>query len=247
MTKRTIILSAIAGLCGMAATTQAAVFANFEAGTLNGFGNLTYSSGVTAGAFASPTAGEVITPVVAGTGSSALQTRVLHFTGSGFNGGYNSGNGVAIGYDFASNGQTAAFFANNQIEFDWSVPSSTTAAGYSQLYQFLLNGGSGGGFQQFGGSSATANAYATSTGTLNQNPGYTGQVNHVVIDYTAYKAQFTSTTPGYLQFGIATNNGGGAPADFYFDNFQLTSTPEPTSLALAAVGGAGLLARRRRV
>ena len=224
----------------LATTSFAASVQDFEGvstGT-GGFGTFTYAGGVQS-TFASPTIGEVIT------GTSGLTSKVLHFTGAGFNGGYDSGTGIDLGYSFASAAQKADFLANTRIEFDWSVPTSTAAAGYSQLYQFTLSSDAGGGFKQFGGSSNTASAFATSTGTLNQNPPYSGQVNHVVIDYTGFRAALTGT-PSYLQLAIATNNGGGAPADFYFDNFQLTSVPEPTSLGLAGLAAGGLVARRRR-
>ena len=47
---------------------------------------------------------------------------------------------------------------------------------------------------------------------------------------------------------LALNNGGGNPtnpSDFYFDNFQLSSIPEPASFGILGMAGAGLLIRRR--
>ena len=225
---------------GVSAAQAATVFGNFEDGATDGFGNLT-NSGVTKNTFASPTSAAVITPTTGGN-----TTKVLDLTAAGYNGG--QGSGTDLGYDFAANGLTAAFQANTMIEFDWQVAPSATTTGYSQLYQFVLNG-PGAGYTGFGGASNSTSANATATGTVNQNPPYSGQVNHIVIDYSKFKAALTGT--GYIQFGITTNNGGGAPADFYFDNFQLTgapAVPEPATLGVVAASlvGVGGLRRRRR-
>lgn len=52
-----------------------------------------------------------------------------------------------------------------------------------------------------------------------------------------------------FRLGLSDNRGGGTTTmGHYFDNFALSGSPipEPTSLGLLAVAGAGLLARRRR-
>lgn len=48
--------------------------------------------------------------------------------------------------------------------------------------------------------------------------------------------------PAFSGVGLRLNNDGGG----HYDNFLLTSTPEPGSLVLLAVGGLALMTRRRR-
>jgi hypothetical protein len=210
------------------------VFGNFEDGMFDGFGYLSNSMGVQPfPASPGPTA-SIITP-----GSGGDLTHVLDLSGTGFNQGQSGG--AALGYDFKANGLATEFMNDDQLSFDWEVAPSSTSSGYSQLYNIVLNA-PGGGFKTVAGSSNPSPNLGT--GTVNQNPGYTGQVNHVVINYDSYKALITAN-PSYLQLGIQTNVGGGAPPDIYFDNFTLTAIPEPASLSLLGIAGAALLGRRR--
>ena len=134
--------------------------------------------------------------------------------------------------------------ANNQIEFDWEPVPNGGSSGFSQLYNVILNS-QGGGFTNVDG-------YSTGNANMNQFyfTGYNGNLHHIVVDYTNYKNTIlASANPdggSYLQFGIQPNAGGGAPADMYFDNFQLSLTPEPGGFALVGVGVIGALRRRRR-
>lgn len=219
------------GVCGGSA--QAAVsFGDFENGSTSGFGNLTSSTGVQP--FAAPATGQVITPT-----AGSLTTKVLDLTGSGYNGGQSGG--ADLGYDFVANGHLTDFMNNDVLSFDWEAPPGSTA-GFTQIYQVVLNA-PGAGYQGVDGYGQTSNP------DLNQYSysGYNGITHHYTFNYDAYKAQI-SANPGYLQLGIVTNNGQGAPADIYFDNFQLSAaaTPEPASLGLLGAVGLGLMGRRRR-
>jgi hypothetical protein len=233
MVRRNVLMAA-AIIAGLAGSARAVVMANFEDNTVDGFGNLTNSTGVQP--FASPTAGAVVTP---GSGPMA-GAKVLEVTGNAsFNFGYSQS--AAIGFDFLGAGLRSAFLTNNKIEFDWEGVPNGGSGGFLQLYNIILNS-QGGGF---------TNVAGQSMGTPETNQfyftGYTGALHHVSIDYTNYKnTVLASANPdggGWLQFAIQPNAGGGAPADIYFDNFQLT--PEPASLGVMAVGAVGMLRRRR--
>ena len=242
---RRMAIAAVAGAVVLAAAGGSAVasvvFGDFETGTVGVFGSLT-NPGV--GPWTPPVNGAVIT---APASSGALTgSKVLELTGSAsFNFGQSSG--AALGYDFLGGGMRSAFLANNQIEFDWLPVPNGSSAGFSQLYNVILNS-QGGGF-------ATVDGYGGGNANMNQFyfTGYTGNVHHIVVNYDAYKSTIlASANPdagGWLQFGVQPNAGGGAPADMYFDNFTLSTaapTPEPASIGLLGIAGLGLLARRRR-
>jgi hypothetical protein len=222
------------------------VFGNFEDGGLDGFGYLSSSSGVQPFPASPGPVATVENPPAAPAGvtpdATADTTKVLDINGAGYNAGQSGGND--IGYDFAANGLASQFLANDVLTFNWEVPPSTAANGYSQIYNIVLNA-PGAGYKTVGGSSGSTSPLATVTGTVNQYPGYSGQLNTVSINYDAYKALITAN-PGYIQFGITTNNGPAAPADIYFDNFTLSAAPEPASLGLLAIGGLAMLRNRRR-
>jgi len=219
----------------VASVAQASItFANFEDGATDGFGTFT-NSGVTANTFTSPTTGTNIVPV---TGSDT--THVLDLYAAGFNGGLSSG--ASLGYDFNSNGLATQFMANDVITFQWEVAPGNEATGYSQLYNIILNA-PGPGYTTVGGSSGATSPLATVTGPVNQYPGFTGQINTVSINYDAFKAAMTGT--GYIQLGFQTNDAN-PPTDFYFDNFTLSTVPEPASFSILGLAAAGLMGRRHR-
>jgi hypothetical protein len=227
---------ALGSICWCSNAGAQTTIANFEDNTFDGFGTGT-NSGVTPGVFSAPTS------AVIDTGPATDPTNVLDLTASGFNGGLSSG--ADLGYDFVQSGTIAALEANDVLTFDWIVPVSSTNTGFSQLYNIILNGANA-GFHAVGGSSnATDVTLATVTGTVNQNPGYSGQINQVSINYDGWKAAM-GANPGYAQIEFQTNNGGGAPADILFDNFTLSQVPEPASLGIVSFAALGLLRRHRQ-
>jgi hypothetical protein len=237
----TLFVALAANVLGLASFASAAVsFGNFEDNTTDGFGTLTNSSGVSANTFASPTVGTVITP-----SSGTDLTKVLDLTANGFNGGLSSG--ADLGFDFVANGLTSQFLANDIITFQWEVAPGTESSGFAQFFNIILNA-PGGGFTTVGGSGGSTSPLAVTTGTVQQFPGFSGQLNTVSINYDGYKAAIlaNTSTPGFIQFAIQTNNSN-PPSDFYFDNFQLSANvPEPTSCGLLGLAGMAILRRRRR-
>jgi hypothetical protein len=146
--------------------------------------------------------------------------------------GYTQGD---LCFDFVANGDLAQFMANDILSFTFTAPTSSTGTGYYQIYSLVLNA-PGWGFNSLG-----------STPTLNQYPPYSEQNNVVSVNYDAVKTAILADTsnPGYIQLILTTNQGGGAPQDFDFDDFQLSQVPEPASFSILGLAAAGLLGRRR--
>ena len=168
--RKFLVFLAVAAVAFAASGPARAVitFGDFEDNTTQGFGALT-NSGVQP--WSAPVAGAVITP---GSGPMA-GTKVLELTGTPtFNFGQASGG--ALGYDFLAHSLRPAFFANNNLEFDWEGVPNGGSAGFAQLFNIILNS-QGGGFVNVGGSNS---------GTPNTNQfyftGYNGNKLHVVVD-----------------------------------------------------------------
>jgi hypothetical protein len=155
-------------------------------------------------------------------------------------------------------GGRQAFLDNNLLSFTFSVPSAAEAggvtAGYSQIANIAINA-TGYGFKDQGWANATA------TGdTGNNQSGMPNfyfwssagrQSQRVTLDYSSALSDptFTATAEsGWIQLIFASNTGGGAPDYFFINDVVLSSSvvPEPSSLALLAIGaGAVFLGRRR--
>ncbi len=210
------------------------VFGNFE-GTSDGFGAWTGSSIVP---FAGATDGSTYSYSTVG---ATLGTYALDVNNGG---GYKQD----VAFDFKGNGDLAAFLANDVLSFDVTAPSAAaenTTSGYWQPYDVIINA-QGWGFNTIAPSTPLANQYYYA--------GFNGNTFTVSVNYDAVKAAIGSN-PGWLQMIIATNDGGGTsaggsgsyqPQDFLFDNFQLSSVPEPTSVGVVGVGVLAAVSRRRR-
>jgi PEP-CTERM motif len=169
----------------------------------------------------------------------------LQITGAGYNGA-----DLQLGFSPA---QIAAFNANTILSFTFAVPASTSTSGYSQIYSMSLNA-PGYGYNNIPWASTTSvdldGTDNNSSGEPNYYWGPAGSERSETISFN-YSSILPSIIAGgesYLQLRFTPNNGGGAPNYWYMNNVVLTSpVPEPTTLALAGLGGlASLVALRRK-
>lgn len=221
-----VCIGAVAAFAVLGAASAARAdyqLASFEDSAPDGFGTWDSTNNVVV-PFTSDTTGTVYSYGSYGATDGSVALDVNH-----------SGFAQDLAYDFVANGNVAQFMNNDVLSFDLtSPPAGTSTAGYWQIYDVDFNA-QGAGFH----GQATTPVYNQYYYT-----GFAGQTTTISINYDAYKATIAAN-PGWLDMIIAVNAGGGAPADFYFDNFKLSSVPEPGSIGLMAVGALGLLSRRR--
>jgi len=210
--------TAAAVLLPCSAVLADVVINDFENGSVGGFGWLTGDSrGIQPW---SPDNGPANGAVITASSGPLAGSKVLELTGTpAFNFGQSGAAPLGLDIDRPS------FFANDQLEFDWYPVPNGGDAGYSQLYNIVINSEAG-GFNAAGG-------YGAGDANANQFyfTGYTGNLHHVVVNYTGIKSNIQSqsgtlsTGGGWLQLAIQPNSGGGAPADMYFDNFKWSVVP----------------------
>jgi PEP-CTERM motif len=219
-----IVLAALISLGAASAARANFVLGSFEGNSADGFGTWNGSAVVP---FASDTTGSAYSYSSYGATDGSVALDVTNPAS------YEQD----LAYDFGVNGDIAQFMSNDVLSFTATAPAAGAAtAGYWQVYQVFLNG-QGGSFSNVASSTPVVNQYYYS--------GFGGATFNISINYDAYKATLASN-PSYLQMIIATNTGGGAPGDLYFDNFQLSQVPEPASFSILGLAAAGLLSRRRR-
>lgn len=148
--------------------------------------------------------------------------------------------------------QIAAFNANSYITFTFSVPGGTYTGGYSQIYDLVLNApGYGYNNQSWANSQTSGNNANTTVGgdpNFYFNDGANSlQTQEVTLDYASVLSSIEAGGESYLQLTLVGNLGSGAPANMYFNNvvlstspFGVDAAPEPSTYAL--VGGALALA-----
>jgi hypothetical protein len=140
--------------------------------------------------------------------------------------GYNHVLAISLEY---TPGDMAAFLTNQILSFTFSVPAGTYTGGYSQVYALAINA-SGYGFNNINLADTTA------TGDTNNNQsgqpnfyfadGTNGlQTETVSFNYSSILPSITATpSSGYIELVFTSNNGGGAPANYFLNNVELSST-----------------------
>ncbi|MGN6370125.1 MAG: PEP-CTERM sorting domain-containing protein [Phycisphaerae bacterium] len=209
-------IACVAGLAAASALRADVLLGSFETGD-DGFSGFSASGPVP---FASATNGTYAFVTEGATDGS----KALAVTSSGF--------AQNLAYDFVAAGKVGDFQANDVLSFDVTFPAAPS--GFQELYQVVLN---------FPGNFANA--------TPNPVPGthVEGTTNspttvHVSFNYDSFKASVGSN-PQYFQLVIANNNDGTARTTAEFDNFRLSSVPEPASLGVLGAGALLMLRRRR--
>jgi hypothetical protein len=168
--------------------------------------------------------------VVAGIGVSGTSGwETVNTAASGAN-GYS---GVGAQYqDGTASGNTSLNKSDYTLSFD------ARATGGSLNIQFQTWDG-----QHFGG---TFNGTLATASDLALTPGY----SHYSISLGTLTGSLTGLglTGGTIQVGMQFDAGGATPYSYTMDidNFSLTMVPEPSSLALCAMGAAGGFAMLRR-
>jgi hypothetical protein len=197
-----LVVAALAAAGVVSNTARASVlFGSFEGSQPDNFGSWNGSAVVP---FTSDTTGTTYSYSTIGATNG---TTSLDLTHSGF--------AQNLAYDFQANNLVSQFAANDILAFDVTWPTFATSSGFWEIYQVDLNG-QGAGFQDVGG---TAPIYR-------KFPPFNQTTGTISINYDSFKSALAAN-PTYLQMIIATNDGGGAPTDFFFDNFRLISLSNP--------------------
>lgn len=170
-------------------------------------------------------------------------------------GGYEVQNAIDTGpnsanTDFASQGQGVNAF----IDFNLGSPQTLSSITFTDR---VTSGGANGGFVGGTGEQNTAFDFILSTNSTFGDADdviVTGVAPANISGTAASAADFTSTTPianltaQFVRFDVTAveDNPGNETANNGASNFIFTAVPEPAGLSLLALGGFGLLARRRR-
>ena len=190
------------------------------------------------------------------TGTTALAQNLI--SNPGFNTGdltgwtpLNASAGATISVIPTGGNPTDYAWLNNTLEANNLALSQSTAlgsvvgAGVTVNYSFDLLGGS----QAAGGVDFIhifdENA---SGGVISQGPGLLGPYFPSASSWTTFTGSFTTVAGSdhlYIEFDATTGANAGSTDQMGIDNVSLTVAPEPTTLALAAMGMFGIWAIRR--
>jgi hypothetical protein len=128
------------------------------------------------------------------------------------------------------------------LSYDWYVDTSLSPGNYGTFLQLgtYVNTGSGYYIQNFPGAGKEVELNGTQLAS--------GQVFSGTVSQTfAAKGFDIPLGETFFRFGLISN-GDGSQAKVYFDNIRISVVPEPTTIAMAGLGlaGIGLIARRRK-
>ena len=135
----------------------------------------------------------------------------------------------------------AAFNNNSLLSFTFGVPASTATSGYSQIYAMTLNA-PGYGYNNIPWASTTSVDIAgtdnNSSGMPNYYWGPNGSVRAetVTFDYSSILPAIQAGGESYVELLFTFNNGGSAPTQMYMNHVELSSVPEPCTMALFGFG-----------
>jgi hypothetical protein len=164
----------------------------------------------------------------AGTVGATLGSQSVHLITTGWS--------QTLAIKLQNIGMMDEFMSHDTFSIDVSVAASGGAytAGYTQIAAVAMNA-PGPGFKDVV-SGNPINYYWWST-----SPQRTTTLN---VYYSAFRGQITNPN-SYIEIILATNTGGGAPPDIYFDNARLSGVPEPATIAMLSLGGLALIRRKR--
>jgi len=141
--------------------------------------------------------------------------------------GYNQNLSLKMEY---TAGDVAAFLTNNTLSFTFSVPACTNS-GYSQIYSVAINA-SGYGFNGISWTNFTATGATNNNQSGMPNYYFTPGANNpertqiVTYNYSSILPLITATpTSGYIELIFTSNNGSGAPTNFFINNVTLSTGP----------------------
>jgi PEP-CTERM motif len=135
--------------------------------------------------------------------------------------------------------QSLSSSGNGQLSFDVLLDGTSFTPGVANWYSINIAGNSAGanGWTQVEKVSGDAWHNADDNNLVS---------THVVLSFAQLGWNDPDDATGWFQIFFGANSADDFPIKFYIDNVTATAVPEPSTIALAGLGLAGLLAVRRR-